>query len=75
MRDHVASMIEFQKQGSHVFDYGNTQDRSFNCGLQNAFHFRDLSRHTLTAFCEGYGPFRYGASGDPEDIYKPTKLF
>ncbi|MBI2521400.1 MAG: urocanate hydratase [Bdellovibrio sp.] len=73
MRDHVASMIEFQKLGSYVFDYGNNlRQGALIAGLENAFSFPGfVPAYIRPLFCEGYGPFRWIAlSGDPEDIYK-----
>ncbi|OFZ14198.1 MAG: urocanate hydratase [Bdellovibrionales bacterium GWA2_49_15] len=76
MRDHVASMIAFQKIGSHVFDYGNNlRQGALIGGLPNAFSFPGfVPAYIRPLFCQGYGPFRWVAlSGDPEDIYKTDR--
>jgi urocanate hydratase len=72
MADHVLAMLEFQKKGSHVFDYGNNlrEGAKLN-GVVNAFDFPGfVPAYIRPLFCEGSGPFRWIAlSGDPEDIY------
>jgi urocanate hydratase len=70
---HVKAMLEFQKLGAEVFDYGNNiRQRAFDGGLQNAFEFPGfVPAYIRPLFCEGKGPFRWVAlSGDPEDIYR-----
>ena len=71
MRRHVEAMLNFQKKGSHVFDYGNNlREGARLAGLENAFDFPGfVPAYIRPLFCEGYGPFRWVAlSGDPEDI-------
>ena len=71
MGDHVLAMLEFQKQGSHVFDYGNNlREGAKISGVKNAFDFPGfVPAYIRPLFCEGSGPFRWIAlSGDPEDI-------
>ena len=73
MARHVEAMLEFQKQGSEVFDYGNNlRQRAYEYGLQNAFDFPGfVPAYIRPLFCEGKGPFRWVAlSGDPQDIYR-----
>ncbi len=73
MTSHVAAMLEFQKRGAEVFDYGNNiRQRAFDNGLKNAFDFPGfVPAYIRPLFCEGKGPFRWVAlSGDKEDIYK-----
>src|SRR5690606_3959204 len=37
---HVRAMLEFQRAGSHVFDYGNNiRTEAFDAGLEDAFDF------------------------------------
>lgn len=70
---HVQAMLDFQKSGSIVFDYGNNlRQVAFDNGLENAFDFPGfVPAYIRPLFCEGAGPFRWVAlSGDPEDIYK-----
>ena len=73
MSIHVRAMLEFQKRGAEVFDYGNNiRQRAYDNGVKNAFDFPGfVPAYIRPLFCEGKGPFRWVAlSGDPEDIYK-----
>jgi urocanate hydratase len=68
---HVEAMQEFQKRGTHVFDYGNNlRGQAERAGCKNAFSFPGfVPAYIRPLFCEGKGPFRWAAlSGDPEDI-------
>jgi urocanate hydratase len=69
---HVRAMLDFQKRGSIVFDYGNNiRGEAKANGLKNAFDIPGFVPEFIRPlFCEGKGPFRWVAlSGDPEDIY------
>ncbi|MBU6376188.1 MAG: urocanate hydratase [Bdellovibrionales bacterium] len=71
MAHHVEAMLEFQKRGAHVFDYGNNiRGQALKHGLKNAFDFKGfVPLYIRPQFCEGRGPFRWAAlSGNPEDI-------
>jgi len=71
MGEHVKSMLEFQKNGSFVFDYGNNLRAGAElAGVKNAFDFPGfVPAYIRPLFCEGSGPFRWIAlSGDPQDI-------
>ncbi len=73
MAKHVEAMLEFQKRGSIVFDYGNNlRQRALDNGVANAFDYPGfVPAYIRPLFCEGKGPFRWVAlSGDKEDIYK-----
>jgi urocanate hydratase len=73
MAKHVEAMLEFQKRGSVVFDYGNNlRQRAKDNGIANAFDYPGfVPAYIRPLFCEGKGPFRWVAlSGDKEDIYK-----
>jgi len=73
MTRQVEAMLEFQRRGSEVFDYGNNiRQRAFDNGLVNAFDFPGfVPAYIRPLFCEGKGPFRWVAlSGEKEDIYK-----
>ena len=73
MARHVEAMLEFQRRGSEVFDYGNNiRQRAFDHGVKDAFNFPGfVPAYIRPLFCEGKGPFRWVAlSGDPEDIYR-----
>ena len=73
MAKHVQAMLEFQRKGAEVFDYGNNiRQRAFDYGVSDAFEFPGfVPAYIRPLFCEGKGPFRWVAlSGDEEDIYK-----
>ncbi|MFL5811525.1 MAG: urocanate hydratase, partial [Flavisolibacter sp.] len=77
MLRHVELMIELQKKGAVVFDYGNNiRARAKEKGLQNAFDFPGfVPAYIRPLFCEGKGPFRWAAlSGDPSDIAVTDEL-
>jgi urocanate hydratase len=66
-------MLEFQRRGAEVFDYGNNlRQRAYDYGVGEAFDFPGfVPAYIRPLFCEGKGPFRWVAlSGDPEDIYR-----
>ena len=72
MTTHVQAMLDWQKKGAIVFDYGNNlRQRAFDNGLKAAFDYPGfVPAYIRPLFCEGKGPFRWVAlSGDPEDIY------
>ncbi len=73
MANHVRAMLEFQRHGAEVFDYGNNiRQQAYNYGVADAFEFPGfVPAYIRPLFCEGKGPFRWVAlSGDPEDIYR-----
>ena len=73
MAAHVQAMLDFQKAGAVVFDYGNNlRQRAFDYGVENAFDYPGfVPAYIRPLFCEGKGPFRWVAlSGHPEDIYR-----
>ena len=74
---HVKAMLEFQRRGSVVFDYGNNirgqvKDPPVKgiLGVPNAFDIPGFVPEFIRPlFCEGRGPFRWIAlSGDARDI-------
>jgi urocanate hydratase len=72
MARHVQLMLEMQKRGSIVFDYGNNlREYAREGGCKDAYNFPGfVPAYVRPLFCEGKGPFRWVAlSGDPEDIY------
>ncbi|MBI3890822.1 MAG: urocanate hydratase [Candidatus Wallbacteria bacterium] len=74
---HVRAMLEFQKRGSVVFDYGNNiRGEAKKAGVEDAFAFPGfVPAYVRPLFCEGKGPFRWAAlSGDPADIQKTDDL-
>jgi urocanate hydratase len=73
----VTAMLEMQRQGAIVFDYGNNiRQQAFDAGVQDAFDFPGfIPAFIRPLFCEGKGPFRWVAlSGEPEDIYRTDQL-
>lgn len=71
MAVHVQAMLDMQKAGSIVFDYGNNiRQNAFKQGVKDAFAFPGfVPAYIRPQFCEGRGPFRWAAlSGDPADI-------
>jgi urocanate hydratase len=73
MARHVQAMLDFQKRGAEVFDYGNNlRQRAFDFGVKDAFNYPGfVPAYIRPLFCEGKGPFRWVAlSGDPADIYR-----
>jgi urocanate hydratase len=73
MAVHVRAMLEIQKRGAAVFDYGNNlRQMALEAGVTNAFDYPGfVPAYIRPLFCEGVGPFRWVAlSGDPEDIYR-----
>ncbi|RMG74845.1 MAG: urocanate hydratase, partial [Chloroflexi bacterium] len=73
MARHVQTMLNWQKKGSIVFDYGNNlRQRAYDYGVKNAFDYPGfVPAYIRPLFCEGKGPFRWVAlSGEAEDIYK-----
>ncbi len=68
---HVRAMLEFQKAGAVVFDYGNNiRTMAFQRGVQDAYAFPGfVPAYIRPLFCEGRGPFRWIAlSGEASDI-------
>jgi urocanate hydratase len=71
MAIHVQAMLDMQKAGAKVFDYGNNiRENAFKQGVKDAFAFPGfVPAYIRPQFCEGRGPFRWVAlSGDPADI-------
>jgi urocanate hydratase len=83
MAEHCRAMVEMQKRGAVVFDYGNNlRQMAFNAGYTDV---QDAEGHWVypgfvpayirPLFCEGQGPFRWVAlSGDPQDIYETDQI-
>ncbi len=71
MAMHVDAMVECQKRGSKVFDYGNNlRAQAAKGGSKNEKSFLGFVPEFIRPlFCAGSGPFRWVAlSGDPNDI-------
>ncbi|HVG57121.1 MAG TPA: urocanate hydratase [Hyalangium sp.] len=76
MAIHVQAMLDFQRAGCHVFDYGNNlRGQAQLGGQEHAFEFPGfVPAYIRPMFCEGLGPFRWVAlSGDPEDIRRTDR--
>jgi urocanate hydratase len=72
MAAHVRAMLELQRRGAVVFDYGNNlRGQAMKAGVEDAFAIGGfVPLYIRPLFCEGKGPFRWAAlSGDPEDIH------
>ena len=78
MAKHVQAMLDLQKKGAEVFDYGNNlRQRAYDFGVKGRLQFPPASSpaYIRPLFCEGKGPFRWVAlSGDPEDIYETDRV-
>lgn len=77
MAIHVQAMLDFQKAGAVVFDYGNNiRQVALDEGVQEAFRIPGfVPAYIRPLFCEGKGPFRWVAlSGDPADIDRTDEL-
>ena len=74
MGEHCNAMLELQKRGSIVFDYGNNirGQAKEHSNVKNAFDIPGfVPEYIRPLFCDGKGPFRWVAlSGNPDDIYK-----
>ncbi|MGZ6367694.1 MAG: urocanate hydratase [Ktedonobacteraceae bacterium] len=73
MVTHVRAMLDLQKMGAIVFDYGNNlRGQALAAGETHALDFPGfVPAYIRPLFCQGKGPFRWVAlSGDPEDIYR-----
>jgi urocanate hydratase len=71
MRIHLEAMLEFQRRGAIVFEYGNNlRTRAEIGGAKDAFRIKSfIELFIRPLFCQGVGPFRWIAvSGDPSDI-------
>jgi urocanate hydratase len=86
MVNHCRAMVEMQKRGAVVFDYGNNlRQQAFNTGYKEVKVGGEQSgewvypgfvpAYIRPLFCEGQGPFRWVAlSGDPQDIYETDQI-
>ncbi len=73
----VRSMLEFQRRGAVVFDYGNNlREGARKAGVADAFGYPGfVPAFIRPMFCEGQGPFRWVAlSGDPADILRTDRV-
>ncbi len=76
MKKHCKAMLDFQKNGAVVFDYGNNlRGQAEKAGLKDAFAYPGfVPAYVRPMLCVGRGPFRWLAlSGEPDDILKTDK--
>jgi urocanate hydratase len=76
MAAHVRAMLDFQRAGAVVFDYGNNlRAMAKDAGVDDAFDYPGfVPAFIRPQFCEGRGPFRWAAlSGDPADILRTDR--
>jgi len=77
MKNHCNAMLDFQKNGAIVFDYGNNlRGQAKKAGLENSFDYPGfVIAYVRPMLCVGRGPFRWLAlSGNPDDILKTDKI-
>ncbi len=77
MAEHCRAMLEFQKRGAIVFDYGNNlRGQAYEAGVKNAFDYPGfVLAYIRPMFCEGRGPFRWIAlTGNEEDILATDEM-
>ncbi len=86
MADHCRAMVEMQKRGAVVLDYGNNlRQQAYNAGYSEVkvgglpdgdwVYPGFVPAYIRPLFCEGQGPFRWVAlSGDPSDIYETDQI-
>lgn len=69
----VRAMLDMQKMGAIIFDYGNNlRGQPLAAGETHAMDYPGfVPAYIRPLFCRGKGPFRWVAlSGDPQDIYR-----
>lgn len=77
MARQVQAMLDFQKKGAVVFDYGNNlRQRAFDAGVRDAFAYPGfVPAYIRPLFCEGKGPFRWVVlSGDEKDLLRTDEV-
>jgi urocanate hydratase len=71
----MRAMLEFQRTGAVLFDYGNNIRREAEqAGVSDFSYPGFVPAFIRPLFCEGSGPFRWVAlSGDPADIHETDR--
>jgi urocanate hydratase len=74
--DQMRAMLELQRAGAVLFDYGNNFRRAAeNAGVGDFSYPGFVPAFIRPLFCEGKGPFRWVAlSGDPDDIHTTDRV-
>lgn len=75
--EEVRAMLEFQRRGAVVFEYGNNiRGLAAAGGLKTSFKIRSfVTEFIRPLFCEGRGPFRWIAlSGEKADLEKTENM-
>jgi urocanate hydratase len=68
---HVEALLEYVRDGSYVFDYGNNlRGEAYDAGVTEAFTYPGfVPAYIRPLFARGIGPFRWAAlSGETSDI-------
>ncbi len=76
MKNHCKALLDFKKNGSIVFDYGNNlRGQALKAGLKDAFNYPGfVQAYVRPLLSLGRGPFRWLAlTGNPEDILRTDK--
>jgi urocanate hydratase len=65
MADHMRALLELQRRGATVFDYGNNlRGQALKAGVSDAFRVGGfVPLYIRPLFCEGKGPFRWPRLG------------
>src|SRR3989442_1700133 len=74
---HVRAMLDFLREGSVVFDYGNNiRGQAKEAGVEDAFAFQGfVPLFIRPLFAEGRGPFRWVAvTGNADDTIKTDSV-
>jgi urocanate hydratase len=74
---HVRAMLDLQRRGAVVFDYGNNiRTEARDAGVADAFEIPGfVPEYIRPLFCEGKGPFRWVAlSGSVTDLHRTDRL-
>ena len=77
IKRHCKTMIDFMKNGSIVFDYGNNlRGQANKAGLKNSFSYPGfITAYIRPMLCIGRGPFRWIAlTGNSKDIIKTDQM-
>ena len=75
MAKHVQAMLDFQRKGAEVFDYGNNlRQQAYNHGVTDAFEFPGfVPAYIRPLFCEGQGTIPLGGSLRRPGGYLPDR--